>query len=131
MGAHRRDARAGQRVDLRARHGDGIPEEDVADGVRFLSDAGTVQDREHQRARDDVPQADDGLGRELAMPGAQRKQRRGNAGEHEREPDRLEENGQSAVRVRIDPGHGADVERGRDAHAADLRERRGNEHHPA
>ena len=58
-----------KRLDLRERHGHRIAEEDVSHRVRFLRDAGAVEDGEDQCARRDVADADDGLGGELSMPG--------------------------------------------------------------
>src|SRR5437016_9957012 len=65
------------------------------------------------------------------MSGAEGEEGRGDAGEDEREQDRLEQDRDRAVRVRIDPRDGTYVERGRDAHSADLRQRGRDEDHPA
>ena len=119
-----------ERLDLLPWNGDRVAEEDVADGVGLLRDPRAVQDGEHQGAGDDVPEAYDGLWSQLAMPRPQRKERRGHAGEEQREPGRLEQQRNAAVRVRVDAEDGAEPEGEGHAHAGDLAQRGGDEHHP-
>src|SRR5207248_3805492 len=119
-----------ERLDLLPRNGDRVAEEDVADGVGLLRDPRAVQDGEHQGAGDDVPEAHDGLRSQLAMPRPQRKEHRGHAGEEQREPGRLEQQRNAAVRVRVDAEDGAEPEGEGHAHAGDLAQRGGDEHHP-